>query len=116
MNTSVKAPFSSQLDQLAVLDSTSAEAIALIWAMLVQHSESLDDLDRQDLQTFVDLIDSVSSKKIKSIYAPIIINCERRQCPRWNLARESTQNFFERSGKSVAQKSFYHLLISFRMA
>jgi hypothetical protein len=63
MNTSVKAPFSSQLDQLTALDPTSAEAIALIWAMLVQHSESLDDLDRQDLQTFVDIIDSVSSKR-----------------------------------------------------
>jgi hypothetical protein len=114
MNTSVKAPFSSQLDKLATLDPTSAEAIALIWAMLMQHSESLDDLDRQhsSLQKFVDIIDSVSSKRSDRY----IVDCERRQCPRWNLARVSTQNFFEHLGKSVAQKNFYPLLISFRMA
>jgi len=69
MNTSVNAPFSSQLHELAILNPTSAEAIALICAILVQHSESLDELDRQDLQTFVDIIDKVSGKKIRSIYA-----------------------------------------------
>jgi hypothetical protein len=65
-NTSVKTPLSSQLDLLAVLDpTTSAEAIALICTMLVHHS--LDGLDRQDLQTVVDIIDRVSIKKIRSI-------------------------------------------------
>jgi hypothetical protein len=68
MDTSVEASFSSQLGQLAALNPTSAGAIALIRAMLVQHSESLDDLDRWDLQTFVDIIDKVSSKKIRPIY------------------------------------------------
>jgi hypothetical protein len=64
MNTSANSPFSSQLNKLAILNPASAEAIALICAILVQHSESLDELDRQDFQTFVVIIDNVSSKKI----------------------------------------------------
>jgi hypothetical protein len=113
MNTSVNTPFSSQLDQLAILNPTSAEAIALICAILVRHSESLDELDRRNLQTFVDVVDKVSREEIGSIYADV--NCERRRSPQWNLARMSTQNFSERSGKSVAQESFYPLLMSFQM-
>jgi hypothetical protein len=80
MNTSVNTPFSSQLDQLAILDPTSAEAIALICVILVQHSESLDQLDRRDLQIFIDVVDKVSSEEIGSIYADV--DHERRRSPR----------------------------------
>lgn len=53
--------FSFQLSHLATLDPTSPEAVTLIHAMLIQHS--LDDLDQQDSQTFVDFIDNVRTNR-----------------------------------------------------